>query len=244
MEPTELYNRSKRNLFIFATVLALLLVGGTSAPQAGAVFYGFNARPEYIPSVLSLVVLYLLFQFFLARNFQPDTIRNRTKVDFWVTAGFSIFVLFGYLTIYLRPLIVGLSPSVWATLLLIVVTSGLAGFTLLKWSDLQKWRRETFSLRRSSLEQRLKEPGWTLNYNPQRPGKTKPISFNDDGTIGEGHNDNEHRWRLTDDRLDIYASNGELQNSFDYDAATDQFKATRPERKFAIEGQVIYRQPQ
>lgn len=139
--------------------------------------------------------------------------------------------------------IVGLSPLALGASLALALVSALVTLALISWNDLAKWRRETFALRKSSIRQRLKEPGWILNYNPKVAGRTKPISFEDDGSIGEGHNDNEFKWNLVNYQLDIIAKDGALHNSFAYDADTDQFKATRPERKYKIEGQVIYRQP-
>jgi hypothetical protein len=244
MEPTEHYNRSKRNLAIFAAILALVLFGGLTAKDGGS-FFGFNVRPEVIPTVLFFVVFYLLYQFFLARLFQHDEIRSRTSIwiDFYIIAGFSLVVLVGYLIFYLLRQIVELTPLALVAVLLLALVSALVTLALIRWNDLAKWRREAFALRKSMLTQRLKEPGWILNYNPKIPGRTKQISFEDDGSIGEGRNDNEFKWNLVNDQLDIIAKDGALHNSFAYEADTDQFKATRPERKYKIEGQVIYRQP-
>src|SRR5437868_7607193 len=57
---------------------------------------------------------------------------------------------------------------------------------------------------------------WVLNYNPTNPRGRKNISFNEDGTIGEGRNPNEYRWSYANDHLDIIRQNNDLQNRFKY----------------------------
>jgi hypothetical protein len=245
MEPTEHYNRSKRNLAIFATLLALVLIGGVK-PEDGSKIFGFQVHPKAIPTVLFFVVCYLLYQFYLARLFQHDEIRDRTAIwiDFYSIAGLSAVVLGGYLFFHLFWQIIGLSPLTLAAALVLALLSSLVALALIRWSDLDKWRRETFALRQSTIARRLKEPGWILNYNPKVPGKTKEISFENDGSIGEGRNPNEFKWKLSNNRqLEIYREEGKLHNKFAYDAATDQFKATQPDTKYKIEGQFIYREP-
>jgi hypothetical protein len=245
MEPTEHYNRSKRNLAIGASLLALVLLGGVTAENAGHVF-GFNIHPKAIPTVLFFVVCYLLYQFFLARLFQHDEVQKRTSIwfDFYILTGLTVAVLVGYLIFYLLWQVVGLSWITLAGSFGGLFVGALVALALIRGSDLIKWQRETFALRQSTIERRLKEPGWILNYNPKVPGKTKAISFEDDGSIGEGRNPNEFKWKLNKDRqLEMYSDDGHLFNKFAYDAATDQFKATQPNRKYKIEGQVIYREP-
>jgi hypothetical protein len=96
MEPTELYNHSKRNLVIFAAVLALALFGVVKV-EGTVNQFGLTVVPNAVPTVLFFVVVYLLYQFVLASTFQHDDVRRRTRIDFASTAGFSSFVLLGYL---------------------------------------------------------------------------------------------------------------------------------------------------
>jgi hypothetical protein len=102
MEPTQLYNHSKRNLLVFATILALVLFRGIEATNSAQLF-GFKVRPEVLPTVLFFVVGYLVYQFFLARTFQADELRNRIWLwlDFAITTGFASVVLLGYLILYI-----------------------------------------------------------------------------------------------------------------------------------------------
>ncbi len=165
MEPTEHYNRSKRNLAIFAAILALVLLGGVT-PEDSSTIFGFKIHPEVIPTVLSCVVFYLLYQFFLARLFQHDDIRSRTSIwfDFYIIAGLSVVVLVSYLIFYLLWQVAGLSPLALAAVFGVALVSVLVTLAVIRWSDLAKWRREAVALRKSTVAQRLKEPGWMLNY--------------------------------------------------------------------------------
>lgn len=62
---------------------------------------------------------------------------------------------------------------------------------------------------------------WVLHFNPESGGK-KTITFLKDGTIGSGKNGNEARWCVTQGMLQINRANGDLQNRFSYDAATQR----------------------
>jgi hypothetical protein len=241
MEPTELYNHSKRNLAIFAAILALVLFGGIEATDVSQLF-GFKIRPEVLPTVLFFVVAYLLYQYFLARVFQADEMRSRTRLDFAITTGFASVVLSGYLIFYLFHQMLGLGPSAALIALPIIVSALAAVFVLGRGAEWVKWRREAIDLRVATIESRLKEPGWILNFNPKSQGGTKPISFKNDGSIGEGQNSNEHKWRLVGNKLEIINSHDVIQNVFEYDPSTDQFKSTRRATAFNIEGQYIFRE--
>lgn len=242
MEPTDLYNKSKRNLTVFAAILALVLFGGIEATSVSQ-FFGFTIRPEILPTVLFFVVVYLLYQYFLARVFQSDEIRNRTWIDFIITAGFACIVLVGYFSFYVIYQILGL--QLWTAMAVPLVASALMFvYVLVRGSDWIKWRREAIGLREATIEKRVKEPGWLLNFNPKFPDAIKPISFNDDGSVGEGRNSNEHMWRLVGNKLEIINADGLRQNSFLYDPETDQFKSVDRAAKFGIEGQYIFRRAQ
>ena len=54
---------------------------------------------------------------------------------------------------------------------------------------------------------------WLFYYNVQTNG-SKNLTFLSDGTIGEGQNKNEFRWKIEGDRLVIIRENGDVQNVF------------------------------
>jgi hypothetical protein len=49
----------------------------------------------------------------------------------------------------------------------------------------------------------LLKDGWILNFNPINRMGRKPISFNADGSIGEGKNPNEFRWQMVNGMLGL-----------------------------------------
>lgn len=85
--------------------------------------------------------------------------------------------------------------------------------------------------------------GWTLNFNPavQSSRAQKKISFNTDGTVGEGRNKNEFIWQISNGLLEIYREGGFLQNRFRYDESADRFVCTNDPDAKGIKNQTIYR---
>jgi hypothetical protein len=239
MEPTNFYNHSKRNLVVFSAVLALVLFGAVEAKDSTQIF-GFKIRPEVIPTVLFFVVVYLLYQFVLAQTFQADEVRQKVRQDFGITVTFCGVVLVGYVVFYLGHQILGFGLWIAFAVPIAILAAAIA-FVLGRGAVWIKWRREAIELREATVAKRLREPGWVLNYNPKAPGRTKPISFNDDGTIGEGRNANEDRWCLTGNKLEMINSEGAKQNEFIYEPSLDQFKSAGHSTAHKIEGQYIFR---
>ncbi|UGY23808.1 hypothetical protein HU675_0038655 [Bradyrhizobium septentrionale] len=82
---------------------------------------------------------------------------------------------------------------------------------------------------------------WVLVYNPSNPKGRKNISFNEDGTIGEGRNHNEWRWSYTNDHLDVWMKDNRLHNRFKYDPPSGRFHSTNDlEMHGMVKNQVIY----
>lgn len=82
---------------------------------------------------------------------------------------------------------------------------------------------------------------WVLVYNPSNPKGRKNISFNEDGTIGEGRNHNEWRWSYANDHLDIWMKDNRLHNRFKYDPPSGRFHSTNDlEAHGLVKSQVIF----
>lgn len=240
MEPTDLYNKSKRNLAVFTAFLALVLLGSV-APEENAKILGFKLNPTAVPAVLFFVVFYLLWQFALARYFLKDEVRARLliKIDFGVLATAAGVALVYYIWTY-RYQLIGEREQ----LLLLVILAALAAtltFALYRSTELLKWRREAQALRQRTLADRLREPGWMLHYNPASDKAMKAITFEEDGSIGQGRNGNEHRWSLQGDTLTITRESGALQNRFQYIPSIDQFKSIPDPQAKGTRDQTIYR---
>jgi hypothetical protein len=54
---------------------------------------------------------------------------------------------------------------------------------------------------------------YKLVYNPET-GKSKAVSFHEDGDVGEGRNNNESRWRISGGRLGFLDSAGVVYSRF------------------------------
>lgn len=94
------------------------------------------------------------------------------------------------------------------------------------------------SLSRASVFKDLVTESWALHFNPARADLIKLISFNQDGTIGEGRNANEYTWNLEGDTLAIFRANGALQNRFK--KSGNKFFCTNDTDALGIKDQVIY----
>jgi hypothetical protein len=98
------------------------------------------------------------------------------------------------------------------------------------------------SVRSETIRDRLFEWGWELRFRPSTTGwHVKRISFNRDGTIGEGQNNNEHGWRWNGDTLELIRADGSVHNRFEYEPAHDRFFSNQPSAVHGIRGQSIYR---
>jgi hypothetical protein len=86
------------------------------------------------------------------------------------------------------------------------------------------------------------DKAWILNFNPANPRGRKRISFNKDGTIGFGRNQNEFRWQISNGMLEIYREAGTLQNRFRYDEIADRFVCTNDPNAVGYKDQTIYQE--
>ena len=69
--------------------------------------------------------------------------------------------------------------------------------------------------------------------------RAKRITFNENGDIGDGRNDNEYRWDVEDDELLIYTHKDELHNQFAYQKDTGQLTAVTDVEVKALPNQII-----
>lgn len=90
-----------------------------------------------------------------------------------------------------------------------------------------------------TLTQTITTARWMLHLNPRHLKAKKEITFEADGTIGKGRNQNEHTWQTEGDLLDIVRENGDLQNRFSYDSESNSFLCTNVPHAKGIKDQVI-----
>lgn len=73
-------------------------------------------------------------------------------------------------------------------------------------------------------------------FNPEGR-RRKVVTFNPDGTIGEGRNNNEHTWKIKRGRLDIYGADGLLYSSFRHDVLSGKLIHTNDPNTRSIRNQ-------
>jgi len=246
MEPSELYNRSKRTLVVFAAILALVLIGGVKPEDQGQIL-GFRiSAPHLIPVAFVIIVTYSLYQYILAWRMQPDAVQAKIKHDFWLTTTIGLIIPLSYFAIVAAPLLEETDLGTLLAWAAFAVSSATIAFAIFSREDRTKWRREAFSLRRQTIAQRLKQPGWILVFNKKHPNGSKQIEFLEGGKIGAGQNKNEYEWSLDGAILVIHKEDGSLQNRFLYDEATNQFVSTDDAEAAATRrgtlGQYIFRE--
>jgi hypothetical protein len=89
----------------------------------------------------------------------------------------------------------------------------------------------------------LKSKTWIFNFNPAARGKEKEITFNDDGTIGVGRNNNEHNWRVRSGLLEMLNHEDRVFSRFAYDDAKGWFVHTNDPDTLSIKSQTIRPKP-
>jgi len=250
MEPSTIYHGNKRNLAVSFGLLALVTLGSVEIVKADDAFPLIIKNPAIVQHILFAITAYCLYQFCLAWFYQRDEIRRKFGYDFVVTVGLAIAVINIYLfSLYklAMPVLLTLSKIIAGLIMFVVLlaVAAVPAYAIYQNVELRRRVRDTFAIRRETLRDRLLKPGWILLFNPNfsDPRLTqKSISFELNGSIGIGRNDNEARWELDGMFLQILRSNGDLQNRFSYDEKTDRFLCTDDPAAKGIKGQIIFRE--
>ena len=87
------------------------------------------------------------------------------------------------------------------------------------------------------LEQILTSSVFRLYFNP--PRNSKVITFEVDGSVGEGRNANEYTWRTQDNMLELVQEDGDVHSRFAYDPRTASFLHTNDPDTHSIRNQYI-----
>jgi hypothetical protein len=194
--------------------------------------------------IIFAITLYSYYQYFLSWLYQSDEVQNKIKHEFIVVTAASFLAVSIYGWIVLGPLLrqikITSSPEILSAIATVIATITSA-FAVRSIGELKRRALQVFKIRQETIIARILTSGWTLIFNPKTRAQ-KVISFLPDGTIGEGRNLNEARWKISsDDELIISRSDGQLQNRFKYDRRTDQFKSIDDLHALGISGQIIFR---
>ena len=81
---------------------------------------------------------------------------------------------------------------------------------------------------------------WHLTFNPKTQ-QGKVVDLAPDGSLGEGRNKNEFRWKLEHGLFEFINSAGEVFSRFKYDPKDGALKSTDDQDTIAIKGQYMFR---
>jgi hypothetical protein len=244
LAPTETYFKARRALAIASGILLLALYVGIVPESKEGTLEIFGVRvgsPDSIPFVVAVMVLYCIWQFWASYVIQSHEVRafSINRIDFGITLLIATFAIGSYIWA-----VRGDQKATFGSLFIAVL--GLIGAIVffffssaVAWRYLRSWTRR----KNLSLAKLLSAEPWVLVFNPQAPGGWKKISFEPDGTIGEGRNDNESRWRIQEGFLELLNSSGQIFSRFSYDKLEKIFNHTNDPDTLSLRNQVLKPSP-
>ncbi|WP_297807468.1 nucleotide-binding protein [uncultured Methylophaga sp.] len=90
----------------------------------------------------------------------------------------------------------------------------------------------------ASLSELLTTRPYRLFFNPETK-RSKRVVFSPDGYITEGNNRNEHKWRISNQNLELLQLDGAVHSRFSYDSKDDLFQHTNDQDTLSIRNQFI-----
>jgi hypothetical protein len=255
MDPSNAYYKTKRNLLLFVGCLLLAIFAGFKIADAGvkiSILPFQLARPEYLTTILFIAVVFNLFQFSLHWAAQQSEVQQNRfhRIDFISTTaigGFSIFCYFCWLVISYFEINISFERTISLGKITATLIGGLISIAgVISISKITEGLAKTFGkqIRRKAASEDeevtaiLESKIWILVYNPTAK-VSKKITFDKDGTIGIGRNQNENTWRVTHGLLEIRNSENQVFSRFLYDRSAKQFSHTNDEDTLSIRSQTI-----
>jgi hypothetical protein len=252
MNPTDAYYKTKRSLLIFVGCLLIAIFVGvkiTQTEQKISILPFQLERPEYLSSIFAIAVLFYLFQFALQWAAQQADVQNNRfyKIDFISITTIGCISVLLFLRSLLPPF-----PDIhfedrnwhsWASIiggLVGVLASILAAkFTQDVAKRVGRYLKKRTANEDDDLRTSVTKSPWVLHFNPSVIGAKKAITFNADGTVGDGRNQNEHTWRVNNGLLEILNDAGHVYSRFSYDRNKNQFAHTNDLDTLSIKSQTI-----
>tara|TARA_Y100000052_G_C2945679_1_gene83646 strand:+ start:369 stop:1151 length:783 start_codon:yes stop_codon:yes gene_type:complete len=249
MGDIEQLQRSKRYLTFFSGILFLHLVAGIRDADSGTIGPITLEKWDQIGLILSFVVSFYLLRILNFRSAEGE--KYKDSIQYRIDDYIHLFVGVGAISN-------GFVQTIWGNVYeennafvvsaVVAVVSFVVVFVLyLIFNDF----RSRQSRSRSSMDHRiaaaLRTSPWFLIY-ANHVGQTlregtnyKPISFEPNGDIGQGNNQNETRWRIREGFLEILNKNEVVFSRFSYDEGREQFRATGDSDLKALPEQRIVR---
>jgi hypothetical protein len=254
MDPSDHYYKTKRNLLLFVACLLLAIFAGfkfAETDQKITVLPFQLARPEFLTTILFIAVVFNLFQFSLHWTAQRAEVqRNRFhRIDFVSTTAIGALSLIcyfwwlasDYLNItFERKISLGDIAASALAILFSLTAAVLSSRMVERWSQrIGRLLKRKAASDEERLSEKLKSSNWTLIFNPQLAGASKKITFEGDGKIGSGRNNNENTWRVANGLLEILNDKGQIFSRFSYDTDANEFLHTNDEDTLSIRSQKI-----
>ncbi|MEA2953871.1 MAG: hypothetical protein QOJ96_3391 [Alphaproteobacteria bacterium] len=258
MDPSDAYYKTKRNLLIFVGCLLLAIFAGfkiVNNEQRLSVIPFQLERPEFLSTILFVIVAFNLFQLSIQWAAQRAEVqRNRFhRIDFvssTMIGGLSILCYFWSVS-YPHINWLNLNITGLATGTLLKAAALAAAFIATLYSSLgiekiserfgRRIKRKAKSEDEALFQTLISNDDWILIFNPNSPNGMKSISFNADGTIGLGKNNNEATWRIKNGLLEILDLKDLIFSRFSYDSSSHIFSNTNDHDTRSLRSQLIVR---
>lgn len=252
MQPSEPYFKSKRNLVLFGSVLLLIIFSGIEVKPGNYSIIGVTLSftdTSFFDFIIAVIVFYYLIQISLFWSAQNEEIKGllQYKVDFYISFLIGCVAIGSYVTIRILLThlgeIIKLAEGVSATILapiLAVIISGITSLTFPIVHNIIRKNRLGKKESEVNIFEILSNQKWRLIFDPKRSARGhKTITFNADGNIEEGKNDNETSWRVRGEFLEILNSEGKVFSRFKYDKQKQKFFHTNDDDTRSLRSQRI-----
>lgn len=249
MQPTEIYLKSKRNMLLASGVLLLLLFSGVEinpgSYEVAGVKLTFSDTSSF-DDVTSLIVVFFFIQCSLYWATQNKEVRSLIQYRIDSTLSFLISVMsllaFTYKNLLPQSLVERLESE--DAILTSVVYAVLGAFVALVARTIinlfVEGNRRFRKISEDLVLQSLLNHRWNFIFNPIHPVKGhKVMTFNADGTIDKGENDNEKTWRVRGEILEILNSRQQIYSRFRYDKHNGTFHHTNDDDTLSLRSQRI-----
>ncbi len=249
MQPTEIYLKSKRNMLLASGVLLLILFSGVEIRPGSYEIAGMELTfkdTSYLDTIISIILLFFFIQCSLYWATQKKEVRS--LIQYRIDGGLSFLVsvmallAFAYYRLVPQSIIerIGTPDNIWFEIIAVMLGWFLAfSARAIIFRFVEASRRVRKNVEDASL-QALLNNRWNFVFNPAHPTKGhKVMTFNADGTIGEGRNHNEDTWRVRGEFLEILNSNQQIYSRFKFHPMGNTFDHTNDDDTLSLHFQRI-----
>lgn len=225
--PTDIYYKSRRFTVVVSFFLSLTIYGGAYLPEDGVICQIKLATPEYLPIIVTIILMYSIWEYFASWYVQKPEVRDGfiNIIDCFFTGLISISPLSSIF--YKFP-----SFCFWVIYIILLALWVFSFFPLVIFLYNNTVRKN------KAIGEILLDKKWNLSFDPIR-AKNKNIAFLEDGNIAEGKNNNEFTWRIQRGLLEILNRDGIIFSRFRYNKDKKQFEHTNDEDTLSRRNQII-----